>query len=83
MKSIADLTELEALKLQISQGHLKTAAYDFVCHPRDHMAETMLFTAAREFHRVCDEIGFQDYWPAPIFVVPESCEGPEIPRPAS
>ena len=74
MKSTSELTESEALKLQLAQSDLKTAAFDFACHPRDSMAETMLFTAAREFHRICDVIGFQDYWPAPVFVVPEPCE---------
>ncbi len=64
MKSIGDLTELESVKLQFAQAHLKSAAFDFVCHPRDSMACAMLFTAAREFHRICDEIGFEDYWPA-------------------
>ncbi len=73
MKSAIDLTELEALKLQLAQSHLRQAAFDYAVHPRESLAETMLFTSAREFHRTCDEVGFQDYWPNPEFVLPEPC----------
>ncbi len=74
MKSPADLTELEALKLQLAQIRLKHAAFDYACRPKEALTETVLFEAAREFHRTCDEVGFQDYWPGVVAVDPPPCD---------
>lgn len=71
-KTLADLTELEMLKLQIAQEHLKHCAALYAIQPADSMNSSMLYSAAREFDATCREIGFTDYW-RQEWVTPSCC----------
>lgn len=61
-RNLADLTEVETLKLRFAQEHLKHCALIYGTKPDDCERADLLYSAAREFSATCDAIGFTDYW---------------------